>query len=184
MAMTMMGDDKVVVLDPNHPAMNDNYNSHAIPCPCQDARSGLVGYAMLSSLYKNFHDYHAPFAMDMPTYYPTESYAPLTTTIAPTYTPTVTGSSLPPTEGPTTEVPTYPPITYRPTEFPTSSIREPKVPMRLPAPTIELFIAGLTDPNADDDVDDDGVNGTGTGGEEGGSTTPHPPTTTSMGPTR
>ena len=72
----------------------------------------------------------------MPTYYPTGSHAPSTTTITPTYTPTATGSPSPLMEGPTTEAPTYAPITYRPTLFPTSSIREPKVPTRSPAPTI------------------------------------------------
>ena len=72
----------------------------------------------------------------MPTYYPTGSHAPSTTTITPTYTPTATGSPSPLMDGPTTEAPTYAPITYRPTLFPTSSIREPKVPTRSPAPTI------------------------------------------------
>jgi hypothetical protein len=79
MALTMMGDDEVTVLDPNHPVMIGNYKSRAIPCPGQDATSELVGYATAS------------FATNMPTYYPTELYAPLTTAIALTYMLTVTG---------------------------------------------------------------------------------------------
>jgi hypothetical protein len=79
MAMTMMGDEEVAALDPNHPVMIGNYNLRAIPCPGQDATSGLVGYATMS------------FATNMPTYYPTELYAPSTTAIAPTDMLTVTG---------------------------------------------------------------------------------------------
>ena len=130
------GDDVVTALDPNNPSRSGNYTSRAIPCLGQDETSGLVGYATLSSLYDNVRDYHASFATDMPTHYPTGSHAPSTTTITPTYTPTATGSPSPLMEGPTTEAPTYAPITYRPTLFPTSSIREPKVPTRSPAPTI------------------------------------------------
>jgi hypothetical protein len=68
-------------------------------------------------------------------------------------------------EGPTTEVPTYASITYRPTEFLTSSIREPKVPTRLPAPTIELFIARQCQRRVQRDWDR---------GEEGGVDDPPP----------
>ena len=53
---------------------------------------------------------------------------------------------------------TYAPITYRPTEYPTSSIREPKMPTILPAPSILPFIVGLMD------FDDTSGNGTGVNG--------------------
>jgi hypothetical protein len=95
-----------------------NVNSRVSPCPGYEG-SGLVGYSTLEDLIDDVLDYHASFITPMPTYYPTATAMPTTTTRSPTYYPTEEGSGLPPTDVPTTNAPTYAPITYRPTEFPT-----------------------------------------------------------------
>ena len=103
--------------------MNDeipsNVNSRATPCPGHEG-SGLVGYTTLQDLLDDVLDYHASFITPMPTYSPTVTSMPSTTTRSPTYNPTEVDTTwYMPTDVPTTNAPTYAPITYRPTEFPT-----------------------------------------------------------------